>query len=169
VVDVSEAEPAAAGETRELVELLTVRVGSSRYAFEVGRVGQVTDVPSVTRVPRTVDLVAGLASVGGEMVCVVDARTAFDLPPSDDPGKLLVLSRDEADAQRVAVVVDDVGDIERVPLDAIERPEDRPSAATGPWVTAVVGAETTANDAVAVLGVERLAASIAPERETTNQ
>lgn len=165
----SEAEPAAAGETRELVELLTVRVGSSRYAFEVGRVDQVADVPPVTRIPRTVDLVAGLASVGGEMVCVVDARAAFDLPPSDDDGTLLVLSREDEEAQRIAVVVDDVGDIERFPVDAIERPEERPSAATGPWVTAVVGAETTATGAVAVLGVERLAASIAPEKETTSQ
>ena len=164
----SEAERAVAGEPQELVELLTVRVGPSRYAFEVARVGQVTDLPPITRVPRTVDLVAGLASVGCEMVCVLDTRAAFDLPPREAE-KLLVLRREDEEAQTIGVAVDAVGDIERVPLDAIERPEERPTAATGPWVTAVVGAETTANDDVAVLGVERLAASIAPEQETTAQ
>jgi len=134
----------------------------------VGRVAQVADVPRITRVPRTVDLVAGLASVGGEMVCVLDTRAAFDLPPSEEAGKLVVLDRDD-DAQPIGVLVDAVGDVERYPVEAIERPEERPSAATGPWVTAVVGAETTTSGDVAVLGVERLAASIAPEQETTQQ
>lgn len=165
----SEAESAGAAETREVVEFVTVDVGPSRYAFEVGRVAQVTDVPRLTRIPRTVDLVAGLGSVGGEMVCVLDTRTAFDLPPSDDDGKLLVLEREHEDAQRIGVVVDAISDIERFPVEAIERPEERPSAATGPWVTAVVGAETTTNGDVAVLGVERLAASIDTDLETTTQ
>ncbi|MFC5971001.1 chemotaxis protein CheW [Halomarina salina] len=165
----SEAEQASPAETREVVELVTVDVGPSRYAFEVGRVAQVTDVPNVTRLPRTVDLVKGLASVGGEMVCVLDMRTAFDLPPSDEDGKLLVLKREHEEAQRIGVVIDAISDIERFPVDAIERPEERPSAVAGPWVTAVVGAETTADDDVAVLGVERLAASIDIEQETTTQ
>lgn len=169
MVGVSEAEPAGGGETRELVECVTLTVGSSAYAFEVGRVAQVADVPRITRVPRTVDLVAGLASVGGEMVCVLDTRAAFDLPPSEEAGKLVVLDRDDDDAQPIGVLVDAVGDVERYPVEAIERPEERPSAATGPWVTAVVGAETTTSGDVAVLGVERLAASIAPEQETTQQ
>jgi purine-binding chemotaxis protein CheW len=165
---VSEAEHGDATETRELVEFITVHVGNDRYGFEVGRIAQVTDVPHITRIPRTTDIVAGLASVTGEMVCVLDTRAAFDLPPSDEEGKLVVLEREDDDAQVVGVLVDDIGDVERYPVDAIERPEERPSAATGPWVTAVVGAETTTNGDVAVLGVERLAASIAPEQETTH-
>ncbi|MWG33041.1 chemotaxis protein CheW [Halomarina oriensis] len=165
----SEAESGDTTETRELVEFITVVVGDARYAFEVGRVAQVTDVPRITRLPRTADLVAGLASVNGEMVCVLDTRAAFDLPPSDDDGKLVVLERTDDEAQTIGVLVDDIGDVERYPVDAIERPEERPSAATGPWVTAVVGAKTTTNGDVAVLGVERLAASITPEQETTQQ
>ncbi len=167
MVAVSEAEHAGASETRELVEFVTVSVGAAEYAFEVARVAQVTDVPPITRIPQTVDLVAGLAGVGGEMVCVLDTRVAFDLPPSDRDGKLLVLEREDDEAQRIGVLVDGIGDIVRYPVTAIERPEKRPSAATGPWVTAVVGAESTTSGDVAVLGVERLAASIAPDLENT--
>ena len=70
-----EGKPSEATHSEEVpqVSVAVVRVNGRLYAFSAKGLLQVAKVKSITQVPGCAGVVAGLASVGGEIVGVVDA------------------------------------------------------------------------------------------------
>jgi purine-binding chemotaxis protein CheW len=60
---------------------VTFRVGSAEYAVPAAQVLHLESFDSATHVPGAPVYVAGLVSVRGRVVPVVDLRTRFGLPP----------------------------------------------------------------------------------------
>ena len=93
---------------------MVVRLGETRVALPIESVGEVMPVPEMSPVPMAPAWVAGIVSVRGEVVPVVDAgRRALARGVAAD-GRLVLVNAD-ASGERVGLLVDGIaGLIERV-------------------------------------------------------
>lgn len=132
------------------VELLLFELADATYALELGRVRQTMEVPETSRVPNAPGIVEGVASVAGDVVVVVDARTAFgvDAPRSGprDPTLVLLDHGGAETMEDVGLIVDNVADVVTVNVDRL-RPVGEgapPPHADGDWFRAAVVDEADA-------------------------
>lgn len=88
-------------------EAVVVRLGTGRFAAELGAVAEVGRVPGVTRVPGAPSWLAGVANWRGRLLPVLDLRSLLgaDAAPLDAAARLVVLT---ADGMTAGVVVDSV-------------------------------------------------------------
>lgn len=141
------------------VELLRFTVGGGAYAFESGRVASVRVDIEVTDIPGSGPAVVGAATIDGETVVVVDARTLFD---TDDqgPGATLVLDRGTGE-RPVGLVVDAPPEVE---THGVERFATVSEAAAEGWAppmgTGWFRAAVEVDPWLGVLDVERLVSRI---------
>lgn len=115
------AEPARGAD--EVAELFTFRIGGEDYAVDIRRVREIIHPLPITPVPRAPAFVEGVVRLRGEVLPVVDVRKRFGLA-GQPPGartKFLVV---QVAGRRLALVVDQVADVLRVP-----RSEIRPAPA----------------------------------------
>jgi len=114
------------------------RVSGRECAVDVMRIAEVLRPVPVTLLPSAPPFVEGLIELRGRFLPLIDLRRRFgDTAPSErDTGKFIVVPLDESS---VALVVDDVSGVERIPIELIQAP---PSLATGriapPFVSGVV-------------------------------
>jgi purine-binding chemotaxis protein CheW len=69
----------AAATVQETTQYLTFGLGDEIYALDIGKVREVLDFTSVTRVPRTPDFMRGVINLRGSVVPVVDLRLKLDM------------------------------------------------------------------------------------------
>jgi purine-binding chemotaxis protein CheW len=129
------------------------------YAIPLEWVQKIERVPPVVPVPRTPPFVRGIASLRGEIVCVVDLRQILGLPGSTQkPHGLLVL---QEGTRRVALLSDVLPDYFRVKPSAIL---PSPSAKDGEGIVTEIierkGATGRADTFVALLDVKKLLDSL---------
>ena len=92
---------------------MMVALGDVRVALPIEMVGEVLPVPPLSPVPMAPAWVAGIASVRGEVVPVVDAGRRLLARPSSRTGRLVLATVDET-GERVGLLVDGIaGLIER--------------------------------------------------------
>jgi len=114
------------------------RVSGRDCAVDVLRIAEVLLPVPVTLLPSAPTFVEGLIELRGRFLPLIDLRKRFSAdPPADrDSGKYIVAP---LHGTSVALVVDDVSGVERIPADQIQPP---PSLATGrvapPFVSGVV-------------------------------
>ncbi|MDH4163022.1 MAG: chemotaxis protein CheW [Nitrospirota bacterium] len=65
--------------TTETTQYLTFKLGDEVYALDIGKVREVLDFTSVTKVPRTPDFMRGVINLRGSVVPVVDLRLKFGM------------------------------------------------------------------------------------------
>ena len=111
-------------EQGEWLDLVLVRLGREVYGFEARHVVDIRPVGFITLVPRVPEWVLGVTNVRGRVLSVIDLECFFGLPPGGGGfygGQgLLVLV--EAEHMELALQVDDVLAIERVPANQIQEP-----------------------------------------------
>ena len=60
-------------------QYLTFTLAGEQYAVEVGKVKEVLEYTTVTKVPRTMEFMRGVINLRGSVVPVIDLRLKFDL------------------------------------------------------------------------------------------
>jgi purine-binding chemotaxis protein CheW len=113
---------AAAGELLApvvLEEYLTFQLGGETYGLEIGRVLEVLRTPRITEVPRAPAGVAGIITVRGEVVTVVDPRGRIGLPHAEGPpaGRVVIVHDEEGTC---GLLIDRVAGVARLPRGALE-------------------------------------------------
>ena len=68
----------------EVRQYLTFRLGEEVFALDVAKVREVLDLTPVTRIPRTPEFMRGVINLRGSVVPVVDLRTSFGMPVSEN-------------------------------------------------------------------------------------
>ncbi|GJE42636.1 chemotaxis protein CheW [Methylobacterium soli] len=115
----SDARTIAAEAGGALEQVVIFDVAGESYGVPVGAVREVLRVPAtMTRLPRSPDLVVGAIDVRGTVLAVVDQRRRFGLPPGE-PGprrRIVVL---EAGGTRAGLLVDGVSRMLRLEAAAI--------------------------------------------------
>ena len=96
-------------ETPHAERVLTVRVGTERFAFAIADVVEALDAPRLQGVPLAPAGVLGQCRVRDRLLPVLDSGVLLGVPRAGGAGALLVL---EAEGERVGLLVDDVLDTE---------------------------------------------------------
>ncbi len=67
----------------ETTQYLTFKLGDEIYALDIGKVREVLDFTSATKVPRTPDFMRGVINLRGSVVPVVDLRLKFGMKATE--------------------------------------------------------------------------------------
>ena len=67
----------------ETTQYLTYKLGDEIYALDIGKVREVLDFTSATKVPRTPDFMRGVINLRGSVVPVVDLRLKFGMTATE--------------------------------------------------------------------------------------
>ncbi|MBW3552703.1 MAG: chemotaxis protein CheW [Gemmatimonadetes bacterium] len=153
-------------ESRQRVEdpgrgLLTVTLGQARFGLWVDEVLEILRTPPITRLPLSAAEVAGVTSVRGVVVPVLDLGQRLLGAPAQRPGRL-VLIRHEASGSMVGLLVDDVGTLLGVRGDEVRPPPAEAEAELPPGL--VTGVVAGSDGLVTVLHIGEAAA---PPRTST--
>ena len=67
----------------ETTQYLTFKLAEEVYALDIGKVREVLDFTTVTKVPRTPDFMRGVINLRGSVVPVVDLRLKFGMAATE--------------------------------------------------------------------------------------
>ena len=67
----------------DTTQYLTFKLGEEIYALDIGKVREVLDFTTVTKVPRTPDFMRGVINLRGSVVPVVDLRLKFGMSATE--------------------------------------------------------------------------------------
>ncbi|MDH4164459.1 MAG: chemotaxis protein CheW [Nitrospirota bacterium] len=70
-------------EMTQTTQYLTYKLGDEVFALDIGKVREVLDFTEVTKVPNMPDFMLGVINLRGSVVPVVDLRTRFHMPRSE--------------------------------------------------------------------------------------
>lgn len=65
-------------------QFLTFKLAAETFAVEVGKVREILDLTTVTKVPQTPDYLRGVINLRGRVVPVIDLRVRFGMPRAAD-------------------------------------------------------------------------------------
>lgn len=120
--------------------LLTLRLGRARFGMWVDEVLEILRTPPITRLPLSAPEVAGVTSVRGVVVPVLDLGQRLLGTPAQRPGRLVLVRHKDSGAM-VGVLVDGVGTLLGVRGDEVRPPPPAAEADLPPgMVTGVVAA-----------------------------
>ena len=64
----------------DIRQYLTFRLGEEIFGLDVGKVREILDMTTITKIPRTPEFLRGVINLRGNVVPVVDMRLKFGLP-----------------------------------------------------------------------------------------
>jgi purine-binding chemotaxis protein CheW len=139
----------------EVLEVVTFRLASERYAIETGHVREVVRFGDLTPVPGAPDFLAGLLNLRGEILAVFDLRRFFGVadPGRGDLSRVIVLGGDRAE---FGVLADAVTEVATLRVDAVREP---PASVAGPgrdYLRGVTADALIVLDGAALLSDRRL-------------
>jgi purine-binding chemotaxis protein CheW len=106
------------------------QVGGRDCAVDVMRIAEVLRPVPVTPLPAAPPFVEGLIELRGRFLPLIDLRRRFgDAPAERDGGKFIVAPLGGAS---IALVVDDVSGVERIPVELIQPPPSLGSGRVAP-------------------------------------
>jgi purine-binding chemotaxis protein CheW len=71
-------------EIAEITQYLTFKLGDEVFALDIGKVREVLDLISITKVPRTPEFMLGVINLRGSVVPVVDMRLKFGMTKTEN-------------------------------------------------------------------------------------
>ena len=95
----------------------TFRVNGLLLGIEVTTVQEVIRYQEMTIIPLAPIVIEGLINLRGQIIIAIDTRRSLGLPPASPGTRLMNVVIQSGDAT-VSLLVDDVGDVIDVPLDA---------------------------------------------------
>jgi purine-binding chemotaxis protein CheW len=122
--------------TGDDVQVVTFRVGPQEFAFDILQVERILRYSAPSPLPKAPLFLEGVMPYGEATVPVIDLRKRFDLDaPIREETRMMVL---ELDAQRVAVLVDEVREVLRVDSTAIAAPGPVVSGLAAVYIAGII-------------------------------
>lgn len=105
---------------RDVLEVVSFRLGDEIYAVESRHVGEVFPLKHLTPLPGTPPFVLGIVNLRGQILSLIDLNVLLRLPRSSRAeGMVLVLRSDEME---MGVVADAFEGVQRLPREEITPP-----------------------------------------------
>ena len=102
------------------IQVVTFRVGPQEFAFDILQVERILRYSAPSPLPKASNFLEGVMPYGDGAVPVLDLRKRFEVEASiREETRIMVL---ELEAQRVAVLVDEVREVMRVDTTTITAP-----------------------------------------------
>ena len=140
-------------------QFCTFHLGGHAFGIDVLEVQEVIRHQEMTRVPLAPPAVRGLINLRGQIVTAIDLRRRLELPdrPADRLPVNVVVSTDDG---AVSLLVDEIGDVLRVPEKAFDR---LPDTLRGPARDLIRGAYKLDDGLLLILDTRR-AVTLANDR-----
>jgi purine-binding chemotaxis protein CheW len=145
-----------AGNEDPLRELVVFSVGGAHFGLWIDQVLEIVRTPPISRLPLGTAEVAGVTSVRGDVVPILDLGVRLLGSPSTRPGRL-ILVRHEESASMVGLLVDGIETLLAVGLDQVKDPP--PGSDANIRADLIEGVVTTRQTVVTVL---RIGPTVAP-------
>lgn len=110
----------AANASGRFDDYVTMTIAGQLFGIPVLKVQDVLGPQRITKIPLSPPEVAGSLNLRGRIVTAIDVRRRLGLPPSDEPQKMMSIAVDYR-GELYSLIVDQVGEVRSVPLDAYER------------------------------------------------
>ena len=122
--------------TADDVQMVTFRVGSQEFAFDILQVERILRYSAPSPLPKAPGFLEGVVPYEGSAVPVVDLRKRFDLEaPIREETRLMVVDLGD---QRVGVLVDEVREVIRVDSTTITAPGPMVSGLAATYIAGIV-------------------------------
>jgi purine-binding chemotaxis protein CheW len=122
--------------TGDDIQLVSFRVGSQEFAFDILQVERILRHIAPAPLPRAPEFLEGVVPYEGGAVPVVDLRKRFELDaPIREETRLMVVDLGE---QRVGVLVDEVREVLRVDSTTIAAPGPMVSGLAAAYIAGIV-------------------------------
>ena len=147
--------PEQAPDTNEILEVITFRLGSERFAVETRFVCEVYEAGVVTPLPGSPRPFVGVTNLRGEILAVVDLREWFGVAPADGNQRtqLVIVG---AERPEFGMVVDEVDEVRPLRIDEVFDPPGSVAGASRDWLRGVTEGALLVLDGHALLNDERL-------------
>lgn len=136
-------------------QLCTFRIGGEDYALDIMRVREIIHPLPITPVPRAPAFVEGVVRLRGEVIPVIDVRKRLALPASPPTRKSRFLVVNVA-GRRIALVVDEVREVLRLPRSEIRAAPPLGPTAGPRFFLGVCGGERSGSTLRLLLNVKAL-------------
>jgi purine-binding chemotaxis protein CheW len=121
-------------------QIVAFRAGEEVFGLEIGNVREVIEYREVTPVPRAPEFVAGIISLRGAILPVVDLRKRIGMEPTE-PGPETVILVLEVDGRRVGLVADRILDILKAGPERALRTKERKGAVAQEYIQEILKVE----------------------------
>src|SRR3954467_1614737 len=136
------------------VQMVTFRVGSQEFAFDILQVERILRYSAPSPLPKAPEFLEGVVAYEGSAVPVVDLRKRFDLEaPIREETRLMVVDLGD---QRVGVLVDEVREVLRVDSTTISAPGPVVSGLAAAYIAGIV---TRPERTIIILNTRKLLSS----------
>lgn len=140
--------------TADDIQLVSFRVGSQEFAFDILQVERILRHVPPAPLPRAPAFLEGVVPYEGGAVPVVDLRKRFELEaPIREETRMMVV---ELGDQRVGVLVDEVREVLRVDSTTISVPGPMVSGLAADYISGIV---TRPNRTIIILNARKLLSS----------
>jgi purine-binding chemotaxis protein CheW len=109
----------------EMQQYLTFRLHDEHYAVTVGKVREVLVMTEITAVPQSREYMRGVINLRGSVVPVLDLRTRFALPETEDTVDTCIIVVEilkEEEQVQVGLIADSVQEVINLDEEQIEEP-----------------------------------------------
>jgi purine-binding chemotaxis protein CheW len=106
--------PMAISTIKETTQFLTFKLAEEIYALDIGKVREVLDFTTVTKVPRTPDFMRGVINLRGSVVPVVDLRLKFGMTRTESSVNTCIIITEvtvDGDATILGALADSVQEV----------------------------------------------------------
>ncbi|MEW6516708.1 MAG: chemotaxis protein CheW [candidate division FCPU426 bacterium] len=109
-------------EVKNEIRLVVFKLGGEEFGAPIHQVHEILRLVEITRVPRAPRFIEGVVNLRGRIIPILDLRRRFDLPLDTTPERKQRIMEVEVDEQILGMIVDEVSEVVRLPVDAIEPP-----------------------------------------------
>lgn len=108
--------------TADTLQIVVFALQSNEFGIDIAQVREIDRLVPITRVPRVPAHVEGIINLRGQLVPIVDLRTRLGMPHAA-PTKLSRIIVAEIGPRSIGMIVDEVREVVRIPVDQIAKSE----------------------------------------------
>lgn len=108
-------------QTNQELQLVVFRLVDEEYGLSITKVQEINRLVPITKLPQTPSFVEGVINLRGRIIPVIDLRKRFQLGVTEDSDDTRIIIV-EIEGQTVGAIVDQVTEVVRLPLNAVEPP-----------------------------------------------
>lgn len=106
-----------AGET---IQLINFRLRNEEFGVDIRSIREITKVTEISHIPEAPSFIQGVTNLRGQVIPVVDLARQFDLALQENLPKSARIVVTEVNGQAVGMLVDEVPEIVKVPVENIK-------------------------------------------------
>jgi len=119
------------------IKLVVFRLGEEEFGAPIHQVHEILRLVEITRVPRAPRFIEGVVNLRGRIIPILDLRRRFDLPMDASPKSKQRIMEVEVEGQVLGMIVDEVTEVVRIPVDAIEPPPPMVADIAGEYLSGI--------------------------------